>query len=257
MSGISPISSTTGSKLYGQIASGKRITSAADDASGLAISQKLEEQTTATDVNRQNDETAKNALNIADGALGGVSDYLQRIKELSVKAGNSFLTQDDKQAIQAEIDQALQGIDEIAKGTEFNTKKLLDGSSESMHIASNPDGSGMEVGASSSTVEALGLKGFNVTGKFDMKAIDDAIAMVSRNRSKVGAQTNALEYAASYSAMSSENLTGANSRLADLDIPKAISEMKKDDVVNNYRLMMQKKEEEEQKNSISRLFQGL
>ena len=75
---------------YGQIASGKRINSAADDASGLAIANKMESQVTGLDVGAENAQSGVQALNIADGALGGINDYLQRIYEVSVKASSEI-----------------------------------------------------------------------------------------------------------------------------------------------------------------------
>lgn len=255
MAGISGIGSSA-SVYYGKIASGRRIQSAADDASGLNISQKLKSQTGAMNANRENDRMGISAANIADGALGGVTDYLQRIKELSVKASNGLMTNSDKEAIQMEIDQYLEGIDQIAGSTQFNTKNLLDGSSTDLHIASNPDGSGMKVDMGNSTLDALGLRGYNVTGKFDMSAIDDALDAVSSQRSKIGASTNALESAYRYSSGAALQLTGANSRLEDLDIPKAVSKLKQDQLMNDYRFMMQRNQMTQQ-NQVSRLFQGL
>ena len=245
MSGISGITGAGASYYTQQIASGKRINSAADDAAGLTISESLKSETGARDAATENIQSGISALNIADGALGSINDYLQRIKELSVKASNGLLTKADKQAIQNEINQNIKGIDEIASSTQYNTLNLLDGSNENITIASNPDGTGPSIGAAKSTSEALGLKGYNVTGDFDMSIIDKAIDTVNANRSQVGADTNALEYAYSYGQNSIEQLNSANSRIEDADIAKAISEQKKASLLEQYRLMAQKKKSEE------------
>lgn len=231
---------------YGQIASGKRINSAADDAAGLAIAEKLESQSNGLKTGAQNAEAGKNALNIADGAMGGITDYLQRIKELSVKASNGLNSSADLKAIQMEIDQNLAGIQDIAKGTEYNTMKLLDGSKADMELATNPDGSGMKIQMANSTLEALGIDGYNVTGKFDMSKIDNALKMVSESRSTIGASINGLEYASSYGQNAALQQTSAQSRLEDLDIPKAVTEMKKNKVLEEYKNVMMKKKMEEE-----------
>ena len=244
MSAISSVTGYGASSYIQQLSSGKRINSAADDAAGLTISESLKKERNAHDVVSENDKQGIDALNIADGALGGVTDYLQRIKELSVEASSGLKTADDKAAIQAEIDQNLEAIDQLAGAAEYNTKPLLNG--DTMNIASNPDGSGVQIGGSVTTTEALGLKGYNVTGNFDMSKIDNAISAVSSQRSAGGAQTNALEYAYNYSRNASEQLTGSQSRIEDLDMAKAVSDMQKENLLSQYRLMFQSKQSQNQ-----------
>ncbi len=255
MAGVSGISGVSVS--YSKIASGKRINSAADDAAGSTISEKLKSQANAMSANMDNDKSGINAANVADGALGGVQDYLQKIKTLSVKAANGLNTQGDKEAIQEEIKGYLKGIDELTGNTQYNTKKLIDGSSDPVAIASNPDGSGQEINFGDSTVKSLGLEGYDVTGDFDMSRVDDALAAVSSQRSSVGASTNALESAYNYSAYSSQLTTGANSRIEDLDIPSAVSKQKQEKITLDYQTSMQRKKMEDEKNSVDRLFNGL
>ena len=129
---------------YGTIASGKRINSAADDASGLTQVQKLEHQSNGIAAGAENAKSGISLANVADGALSGIQDYLQSIREASVKAMNGTLSKSDKQAIQSEISGYLKGIDEIAGSTTYNTKNILNGE-QSLGIAVNPDGSGPSV----------------------------------------------------------------------------------------------------------------
>ncbi len=243
MSAISGIQSNTD---YAKIASGKKINSAADGASELAIATKLETQSQAQDVGAANAKDGQSVLNIADGALSGVQDYLQRIREISVKALNGTNSASDLGAMQKEVDSLLQGIQSTAKGTEYNTMKLLDGSMADMDIATNPDGSGMKIGLANSTLEALGIDGYNVTGSFDLGSIDNALEMVSESRSKIGASTNALEYAYQYNKDASLQQTSAQSRLEDLDVPEAVSDMKKNDLLEQYKNAMLKKQMDEE-----------
>lgn len=231
---------------YGRIASGKRINSAADDASGLSIAEKLKAESNGLTAGAQNAEAGKNALNVADGAMEGITDYLQRIKELSVKASNGLNSAADLQAIQKEIDQNLMGIQDIAKNTEYNTMKLLDGSMADMDLATKPDGSGQKIQMTNATLEALGIDGYNVTGSFDMSRIDDALKKVSESRSTIGAGVNSLEHAYSYNQNAALQQTASQSRIEDLDMPKAISELKKNEVLGDYQnLMLKKKMEDE------------
>lgn len=248
------ISSIGGSDLYGQIASGNRINQASDDPSGLVISEKMEEQVSGLNQATENAKEGIDVLNISDGALAQITDNLQRIHELSLKASNSFMyTPQDLAAMQDEIDGLMKGIEDIAKGTEYNTLKLLDGSMADMDLATNPDGTGMSIQMANATLEALGIDGYDVTGDFDINRITDAIDKVTSQRAEIGAKTNALEYAVNQNSLTAENTLAAKSTLADLDIPKAISELKKNEVLDNYQLMMQRqqmKDEEERTKGI-------
>ena len=249
---ISAVGSST--DIYGQIASGKRINSAADDAAGLTISKKLEEQTRGYNAGTQNAKQGIDALNISDGALGQIGDSLQRIYELSVKAGNAMYGPNELKGIQDEISGLMGGIQDIAKGTEYNTLKLLDGSMADISMATNPNGGGPSIKMANATLEALGIDGYDVTGKFDINRISSAIDKVNESRSKIGAQTNALEYTVGQNNITAENLTASQSKLEDLDIYQAISDMKKQQTLDNYKLMMQKNQQEQETNRVTGLF---
>lgn len=254
---ISPISNSLGTNnIYGQIASGRRINSAADDAAGLAISNKLESQTRGTDAATNNAKAGVSALNISDGALGQINDSLQRIYELGVKASNKLTNgPEELKAIQSEISGLMGGIEDIAKGTEYNTLKLLDGSMADMDLATNPDGSGMSIKMANSTLESLGIDGFDVTGDFDLSKISDAISKVSDSRSQIGATTNALEYTVNRNNLTAENLTASKSKIEDLDIFEAVSKMKKDELMDTYQIMLQKKQQENEQNKAMGILQ--
>ncbi len=238
---------------YDKIASGKRINSAADDAAGLAIAKKLEKEARAMNEAMENIDTGRNMINVADGAMSGIADYLQDIREVSVRAMNGIYSDSDRQAMQQEVNGYLDGINQLAKGTQFNTHTLLNGSMATMDIASNPDGTGMKIQMADSTLAGLGLAGYSVMGDIDLKAIDDAIAKVSGARSKMGASANALERASAYSGAAAEYQTASMSRIEDLDIGKAVSERQKNKTLQDYRIMMQKRQIE-QNRSMTRLF---
>lgn len=255
MSSIGAISSGSSYADYGKIASGKKIQSAADGAAELSIVEKEDAQVRGLNAGAKNIGSAQDMLKVADGAMGGITDYLQRIRELAVQASNTaVVTDSDRANIQMEIDQLKQGISDIASQTTFNTKPLLDGSNTEFRIATNADGASMAVSTADATLAALGITDFDVTGNFDIADIDKALETVSAARSSAGAQSNALEYAYNYNTNASLNTTAAKSRLEDLDIPQAISEQKKQETLQEYALFMQKKKQEEEQNKLHAMF---
>lgn len=246
MSSISGINSTSYAD-YGNFSSGKKIQSAADGAAELSIIQKEESQTRGYDAGSKNIGMAQDMLNVSDGAMTGIADYLQRIRELAVQASSSALmTDSDLSNIQKEVDQLKQGISDIAGNTTFNTKPLLDGSNPQFNIATDANGGSVTVSGGNATLAALGIADFDVTGDFDIDTIDAALETVNSARSENGAQSNRLEYAYNNNANTSLNTTAAKSRLEDLDIPEAISDVKKKQTLQEYAMYMQKKQMEEE-----------
>ncbi len=254
---MSSISSVTSSSYtdYGQYASGKKIESAADGAAELTIIEEEDTQVRGYEVGADNISSAQSMLNVSDGALSGIADYLQRIRELAVQASNSALmTDSDLASIQSEIDQLKQGISDIASNTSYNTKNLLDGSNSSMDIMTDASGNSITIQNVNATLEALGIADFDVTGDFDISDIDDALDLVNSARSSVGAQSNALDYAYSYNTSAAFYTTASKSSLEDLDYPEAISEQKKQQTLEEYMLYMQKKQQEDEQNKMQNLF---
>lgn len=240
---------------YGEIASGKVINKAADGASELAIGKKLEAEERGLNQGAENINEAKDSLKIADGALDQITDYLQRIRELSVKAMNGLNSDDEKEAIQTEISGLMEGIEEIAKDTQYNEKNLLDGSFATMEVAANPDGKGMSIKMDNATLSALGIDGYDVTKPdFDITKIDNALEKITSDRSEIGSQTNALEYAYKSNLNTAENVLASRSKMEDLDIGKAVTEQKKNEVINEYQTLLLKKKEEED-SMVTKLFQ--
>lgn len=121
-----------------RLSSGYKITKAADDSAGMAISNKMRTQIRALDQASRNAEDGQSIVQTADGALNEIAAMLQRVRELSVQAANDTYTIDDRNSAQEEVDQLLDEIDRISSTTEFNGKKLLDGSS-SRSFTSNID----------------------------------------------------------------------------------------------------------------------
>lgn len=232
---------------YKNLSTGYKINSAADDAAGLSISEKLQNQKNGYDVGTENAKLGNSVLNVADGALSSIYDSLSRIRELGLQASNSAIYSDDELSImQAEIDQIKQGIADVAKNTQFNGLKLLDGSMATMELATNPNGIGHEMEMVNASLEELGIADFDVTGKFDLRDIDNALKKVSSAQSSIGAQSNRIAYTVMNNQNSSYNLESAFSSLRDTDMAEEITDLKKNQILEQVRLNMQKKKAEQE-----------
>lgn len=232
---------------YLNLSSGYKINKASDDAAGLAISEMLKNQQNGYDVGTENAELGNSVLNVADGALSSIHDSLSRIRELGVMASNSAIYSDDELSMmQDEIDQIKQGIADVAKNTQFNGRKLLDGSMATMELATNPSGKGHEMEMVNASLEELGIADFDVTGSFDLKNIDEAIKKVSSARSSVGAQSNRLAYTVMGNQNASYNLQSAFSSIRDTNMAEEISDLHKNSLLEQIQLNMQKKRMEQE-----------
>ena len=230
------ISGIQSSKAYEAMSSGYRINRAADDAAGLAISQKLLTQSNGFSVGSDNAKDGQSLLNIADGALAGMQDSMQRMYELSIRSLNPFASDSDKQAYQMEINGLKDHIQSIAVNTNFNTLKLLDGSMADLHLATNPEGGGLSIQLENSTLASLGLADYDVTGNFDLKALDQAMERISTARSRMGAQYNRLDHTVAYNDYANYNTVAANSRIRDTDYGEESIKKNRDEALQSYRI---------------------
>lgn len=241
--------------VYSRISSGKKLQSASDGAAEMAIAEKGKAQANSYDAGTKNMESGKNVLNVMEGGLKGINDYLQRIRDLAMQAGNTAVVSDsDRRGIQKEIEQMKQGISDIAGNTQYNTKNLLDGSNDSFKMVTGPNGDGTTISAGNAALEALGIKDFDVTKNFSIKTIDNAIDMVSDQRGKAGAKSNALDFNINYNNIASQNMTGAVSRLEDQDVGEAVMELKKNQTMQTYSYLMQKKQMENEEKKLTTLY---
>lgn len=238
--------------LFLKLSTFKKINSAKDDAAGAAILEGLKSQKKGYDTGASNAASGKDMLSTAEGGLGSITDSLQRMRELSIQAGNATYTDDDRASIQGEIEQLKQNITSVTKNTEFNTKKLLDGSADRLHIASNPDGSGSNISIDSSALAKLGIEDYDVTnGNFNIEDIDDALKMVSSQRGTIGAKSNALDSTIAFNKLSSQNLSASSQRMEDLDVGKAVSDQKKEEILEQYRNFAQQAKQNQGQNFLN------
>ncbi|MCU9612981.1 flagellin [Caldibacillus lycopersici] len=219
-----------------KLSSGLRINRAADDAAGLAISEKMRSQIKGLDMGAKNAQDGISLIQTAEGALNETHSILQRMRELSVQAGNETNTSTDVEKLQAEADQLAEEITRISSDTEFNKGKLLNGSAGSdgtvtLQIGAN---AGQSISVQIGTMDAstiLGSATLDISSSTAIGSIDAAIETVSTQRSKLGAVQNRLEHTINNLSTSSENLTAAESRIRDVDMAKEMMEQTKNSIL--------------------------
>jgi flagellin len=219
-------------KTLEKLSSGKRINKAADDAAGLAISQKMEAQVRGLRQASRNALDGVSLLQTAEGALNEVHSMLQRMRELSVQGANGIYEEGDDgdlKAIVDELEQLKEQIEKIAEDTEFNGIKLLNGGSENilLQVGANE---GQTIKVDMADISKLEIDVPDKESSDFQKAIttyNTAITDVSSQRSKLGAYQNRLEHTIRNVDNTAENLTAAKSRIEDADMALEMSEFVK------------------------------
>ncbi|HEY1365510.1 MAG TPA: flagellin [Gaiellaceae bacterium] len=209
------------SKSMERLSSGYRINRAADDAAGLAISEKLEAQIGGLDQAQRNAQDAVSLVQTAEGAMNEVHSMLQRVRDLAVQFNNGTLSTSDKAAITAEVAQLCAEINRIAGQTKFNNIAVLSGGGTITFQIGAGDGETITVKAASlfggSTAD-IDSSIFNFSGTVTLASIDAAIDNVSQERSTFGSVQNRLEHTLNNLASYEENLQASESRIKDVDM---------------------------------------
>jgi flagellin len=202
-----------------RLSSGYRINRAADDAAGLAISEKLRGQISGISQAMRNTQDAVSLVQTAEGALHEVHSMLQRVRELAVQFKNGTLSTDDRLAIQSEVNQLQDEIGRIGSQVQFNGVQLLDNNSQITFQVGAMDGEVITV-STVSLGSAVGPNAFALTslGATDIDEIDDAINNVSSQRAEFGAVQNRLDHTLANLATYHENLVASESRVRDADM---------------------------------------
>ncbi|MFB5085903.1 flagellin Hag [Psychrobacillus sp. PGGUH221] len=245
-----------------KLSSGFKINRAGDDAAGLAISEKMRGQIRGLDMASKNAQDSISLIQTAEGALNETHSILQRMRELAVQSSNDTNTDKDREELQKEMNQLASEVTRIANNTEFNTKKLADGSfsgtSMTFHIGANTSQSvtlnigamdAVSLGVASGTAagnsavtksgntltQATTSKAISISGQASantaITTIQTAIDTVSAERSKLGAMQNRLEHTINNLGTSSENLTAAESRIRDVDMAKEMMAFTKNNIL--------------------------
>jgi flagellin len=222
---------------YARLSSGLRIATAADDAAGLGISERMRSQIRSYGANLRNTQDGVSLAQTAEGALNEVSGNLSRMRELAIQATNGTLSTTDRAIIDTEFQALIEEIDRISTETEFNGIALLDGSATAgVDIQVGVDtGEVINIGLSDVSTSTLGLTSANVTTAADASAVladlDSAIDDINTARGDLGAVTNRLM--SSYRSISNtrENLSAAESRIRDVDVASETADLTRNSIM--------------------------
>jgi flagellin len=237
-----------------KLSSGMRINKAGDDASGLAVSEKMRSQIRGLNQANRNIENAVSFIQTTEGYLQETQDILHRLRELSVQAANGIYTPEDRMQIQVEVSQLVDEVNRIASHAQFNGMNLLTGA------FANPEMGGtdarqmfFQVGANmdqrerafigTMTAEALGLAGAQVAAgemisistpdvaNQAIGSLDNALQIVSKQRADLGAYQNRFQMAAKGVAVAAENMQAAESLIRDTDMASEMVEFVKNQIL--------------------------
>ena len=230
-----------------QLSTGKRINNAADDAAGLAISNKLTAQVRGLNQAVRNANDAISLIQTAEGATQEITRMLQRMRELSVQAANDTYTLEDRDAMQLEVNELLEEVTRIAENTQWNGQQIFNNSAASPSgIGDTAGTASFQVGANSTDeaivvtfgamdAEGLEIDGVDVTSQVaangSIKVLDDAIELVNTERATYGAKINRLNHAADNLTNVSTNTAASRSRILDADYAMASSEMARTQII--------------------------
>jgi flagellin len=226
------LNSAQESSSLSKLSSGSRITSASDDAAGLAISTRISSDVTTLQQAATNASQATSILQTADGGASNISDILARMKSLASESSSGTTTDDSRAYIQSEFSQLSSEIDSIASGTRYSGQGLLDGSSVFSGtgvavMVGSASTDTIKVALSTLTATALGVA-TSGAGALDVStqtganaaltALDAAIKTVSGARASIGAQESRFNFSADSISTQTQNLQSANSAIRDVDI---------------------------------------
>ena len=212
------VNTQTQAKSTEKLSSGYKINRAADDAAGLAISEKMRRQIRGLTQASSNAQDGISCVQTAEGALNEVHDMLQRMNELAVKAANGTNQSDDKGYIQSEINQLASEITRTANDTKFNKMGLLDKNGSFTLQVGAEKGQTITVNLSKMDAATIGVNALKISDSASIDSIDKAIQSVSKFRSDLGAVQNRLEHTIKNLDNVVENTTAAESSIRDTDM---------------------------------------
>ena len=234
------VTTTNQSKVSEQLSSGYRINRAADDASGLTISEKMRKQIRGLSQASDNAQNGVSLVQTAEGALSEVTDMLQRMNELAVKSANGTNTSTDRMAIQKEVQALCSEVDRVQESTEFNKQKLLNGNFKNKLLqvgADNTTAQQIRISITKMDCTTIGLdsKNFSIStvskAQSGIAKISKALKTVSEMRSKLGAIQNRLEHTIKNLDNIVENTTSAESAIRDTDMASTMVDYSKNNIL--------------------------
>ena len=231
-----------------KLSSGERINRAGDDASGLAVSEKMRSQIRGLNQASKNIQNGVSFIQTTEGYLTETTDILQRVRELAVQAANGIYSDEDRMQIQVEVSQLVAEVDRIASVAQFNGMNMLTGrfalegdSTMQFQIGANTD-QNARVYIGTMTASALGLKGaqggeeqISISSpdeaNMTLAAVDAALTQVNKQRADLGAYQNRFEMAAKGVNIAAENTQAAESRIRDTDMASEMVEFTKNSIL--------------------------
>jgi flagellin len=220
---------------FAKLSSGLRIVTAADDAAGLGISERMRGQVRSLDMASRNAQDGISLVQTAEGALGEVSGNLIRMRELAVESANGTLNTADRSSLNAEFQALDDEINRVAGQTEFNGIGLLNSASTVSIQVGVDSGQTIDIVTTDVDSAALAIDALTVTdvgtSSTALAALDTAIDSVVTQRGSFGASQNRLSSAMRSIATNSENIAGAESRIRDVDVASETAELTKNRIL--------------------------
>lgn len=224
-----------------KMASGSRISKSADDAAGLAISEKLKGQIRSTNQASRNASDGISLVQTAEGGLNEISNMITRLRELSIQAASDTVGDTERSFSDMEYQNLKQEIQRISQVTEFNGTKLLSGEGGKLDFQIGTqnddfqDRISFDSAAANASVGNLGIGDISVASKdgaqSSLEALDKASEMVSGQRASIGAIQNRLQATTNNLDVTAENLSAANSRIRDVDYAKVSAQNTKNNIL--------------------------
>jgi len=240
-----------------KLASGMRINSAGDDASGLAVSEKMRSQYRGLGAATKNAQNGISFLQVSEGYLGESQDMLQRIRELAIQAANGIYSDEDRALIQREVNQLVDEVDRVASHAEFNKMNMLTGrfgkaanaQTMAFHIGANMDqriqiyigtmtaaalgiraAGGAAAGGAAAQSEGVSISSVNKANQ-TLGRVDQALSKIVAQRSDLGAYSNRMEHIVKGLSIATENTIAAESRIRDTDMAAQMVDYVKDQIL--------------------------
>ncbi len=224
-----------------KMSSGERITRAGDDAAGLAISEKMKAHIRGLRQAKRNSDDGISLVQTAEGGLNEISSIIIRLRELSIQSASDTVGDTERSFSDIEFQNLLEEMQRISEVSEFNGRKLLNGTGGMVEIQvgvhNDPtnDRIKFDSSATDATLAALGLVGEGINSKegaqLSLAKLDDALVRINGTRANLGALQNRLQSASNTIAISEENLSAANSRIRDVDVAAETADMAKNNIL--------------------------
>lgn len=226
---------------FSKLSSGERIVKAADDAAGLAISEKLKSEIRSSRQANRNANDGISLVQVAEGGLSETANILIRMRELSMQAATDTLVDSDRSKSSLEYENLKSELDRISKSTEFNGKKLLNGTGNelSFQVGVGADSTDDHITYNSSKfnsgADSLGVSTATITSKFgaqqSLGQVDGALSKIGSQRALLGSIQNRLNTSSNNLGIYTENMSAANNRIRDLDYAEETSKLARHQIV--------------------------